>query len=223
MGYLALPGVPMAGWIILTHADQGRSSWRIGIDVPWDLHFALYVRDAAALARDGDLPGSLSRPPLRVGAVPSQGASEVADAWSRWWTMLLDENKDQAARPQRRAVDVAHFDPPDFDALSAELGLRALCRLVWPAFLDWWAPPERPWWRKEIIDSSPVPIGDLVRAIERQVGRSARPFSLRIHILEAAGRHVIRRSPQYLVMTAETWCDHDVARPVLIESIEELL
>ncbi len=66
----------------------GDQSWRLSEGEPWDLHLALFVRDACGLGNVGPV-GPLLEPPGYSVEVAEIDIPEVSDSWQLWWDSLL--------------------------------------------------------------------------------------------------------------------------------------
>lgn len=156
----------------------GSSSWRIEVDEPQVLVVASFVRDAAGLRPEVDP----ANPPLEPAVAPGPGGSEgdaaaaASAQWAAWWPRLLE----------RGAAALRDLEPPDFPALAGTPALQDLVRARFDDAVAWSG--DR---RREHAEFARDPRrnveGDAVRAAERDLGRRARPFRLRVTELPVAG------------------------------------
>jgi hypothetical protein len=127
-----------------------RPSWRFGHGdgSVSDLHFSLFVRDAAGLAVPvaPDVPPPLAPswladgPPPGLMTVSSAARATAASQWLGWWRRLVADMLDETrSRPPaggdtaavmdwlrgRATRQDASFDPPDFVSLASAPELRA--------------------------------------------------------------------------------------------------
>jgi hypothetical protein len=148
--------------------------------MPSPLVAALYVRDAAGLEVGSDVVVPPLEPEVPLDGALAPYATEAAAAqWGEWWESLLDRH------PEFRGVPPLVLDR--FPPLPREL--RALIETALPAGDAWFNARKR-----EDLDElrrvgrPPVPaIGEVVRKIEREQGRTAAPFDLLIGILPVDG------------------------------------
>jgi hypothetical protein len=152
----------------------GSPSWQIVVDHPQVLAIALYVRDVAGVRHDAppaDLPG-VAPPVARAGAATAQATAE----WNAWWSRAV-------ATGPRALVELR---PPAFPAFA---DAPALQLLVQEHFVDarrWSDGTGRD--HAEHMMTSPPLLGELVAEVEAALGRTARPFVLRIDEVPVAGR-----------------------------------
>lgn len=164
------------------------SSWQVRIDAPQALMVGLYVRDAAGLRppADVDVPPLVPGVEVRASLVPF--ASMAASVqWARWWNGELL----QAGGGHGRAFcapDPEFGDGPELCALTHECAADAAR----------WSSD-----RKREHARAPRGIeGDLVRAVEQELGRKARPFELLVTELPVTGAAGWRLSPGHVVVSA---------------------
>jgi hypothetical protein len=124
----------------------GSASWRIASDAKHDLHFALFVREAAAL---GEVPaGTWAAPPVldrRLAARPladiatEQERTRAREQWPSWWDRLVNAPAPdlEAMRALVRRGSVDPYVSRLFDPLGAAPELRAVVERCRPHGLTW--------------------------------------------------------------------------------------
>jgi hypothetical protein len=215
---------------------QHRMSWQMTIDEPESLHLVLFVRDCyrlpvAAAGQPGPLEPAV---PDLTGSLDEPGRRAAAAAWPMWWERALDHHR-VASRPlpdgastadrlrqSQRLAAVA--DGPEFSFLSDTPALREAARAAFGPFQQWWSPPLMadpavrphragglglPGVQGHLID---LHLGrstdnDVVTAIERELGRPAEPFDLRIDILAVSQPPVILRAEHLAVISERLVAD----------------
>jgi hypothetical protein len=193
----------------------GTKSWAIATDVPLMLLFALYVRDASGLRpqREPAIPELEPTVLGPVGAPPVDPA--VSKQWDEWWHQLLagggfwPEHVDAGDFARvRRDPDIAQlyywplqFAIPDFPGLDGSPELQALVRSHYQAAFAWGSARK---YELEAVERTRSRAGlewEIVRAMERALGRSARAFKLDLRLLPVAGNYVWRSSEDRALMS----------------------
>ena len=214
----------------------GRTSWKIGADEPQSLLIALYVRDVSGLG-----PRMAPKlPPLEPAVIADkvQGPvqSQASAQWARWWRELLDGG---GFWPNHRnPSDLSGFidDPeiqrlfywpsrhvaPDFVGLSDMPDLRALVQRHYDAAVAWSGAR-----RDEFVALSSARQRvslewDIVRSVERGLGRTARPFELDIRVLPVGTVQGWRLSASRALVSRALFTDRSAYREWLRPIIEEL-
>lgn len=195
---------------------RGSDSWQISVDdgCPQALGIALFVRAAAGLAPRTEP----SVPPLDEDVVvevsPGHNLGAAAEQWSRWWDALVGGKQ-----------GLRDLDPPAFTGLSGSPQLRDLvAELFQPAVA--WTGARRSMFMDELMRGGHPPVGiegDVVRAAERESGRRARPFTLRITVLPVAGAWWGQRGADHLLISEQLRADAEAYRPVLRPLVDTLL
>lgn len=158
----------------------GHPSWQATVDMPSTLVRALYLRDACGLQVHADL----LVPPLEPmvdydGALVPYATEQAAAAWGPWWDGLLDRH------PEFRGVPPLVPDP--FPELPVDL--RALIAVGLSGADTWFNARKREdidVIRREGRPRMP-PVGEVVKQVEGELGRTAAPFDLLISVLPVAG------------------------------------
>jgi hypothetical protein len=192
-------------------------SWRMAVNVDEGLNFALYVRDGCGLAvHGGRLPGHLAAPVPDLGArLTDQQRAAAARDWPGWWARLVEDRRrvsgEVAPVPP---VPPALVDPEAFGSLAERPALQAACRLAWRPFQDWWSGPRPRLGRAPLgptgakarlvaeLMAASGDTGQVVRAVERERRRRARPFAFAVDLVAVEGGGVWRVSEGYAVVAA---------------------
>ncbi|MFE9428153.1 hypothetical protein ACFYNO_34945 [Kitasatospora sp. NPDC006697] len=178
----------------------GYPSWSINGRRWGDLlHYPLWLRAVERI----DVPaGGLVPGPLDIADLPGPSAAEadpaLGDQWREWWQAAVLEAF--APRDEEHlTLPGAGVRAPDFDDLPDPL--RELARRRWdPALLRWHEPDEfdesgAP--RSTAPDGGKLDIeGDVVRAVEAEIGQRAEPFVLSLHFLVVADEEIRRAGPR---------------------------
>jgi hypothetical protein len=163
--------------------DVGR--WGIDLTMPQSLLLALHLRDAAGLEPPTsvvlpDLP-PLDPPatPLRAAGAHVAGLDVAGRQWASWWGGAFPGGPDA----------LTSILPPRYPGLNGMTELRGLAELGMDDAVMWCARAREV--EKRVIARSPSALFEtnLVTAVERELGRRIRPFSLQIVVLPVAGAH----------------------------------
>jgi hypothetical protein len=214
----------------------GTTSWKMGTDEPQSLLMALYVRDAAGLRPriDPDLP------PLEP-AVPfdheqAHLAAIASDQWADWWRQLLEGGgfwPDHKSPPdmsrvrddpelQRIFYWPSRYLPPDFVGLSGAPELQSLVRRHYEAARVWSEARKHEFVALTVARQRVSLEWEVVQAIERGVGRKARPFELDMRVLPFEAVQAWRLSPKRALVSRALFRDRAAYREWLRPIIEEL-
>lgn len=180
-------------------------SWRIGIH-RWEhlLDCALWIRASERIEVPAHrlVPGpvDLDEPPA-----PRQPPGHVPGAeWLGWWLSLVDPTGQRSIpRPDVEPAD----DTPDPLGLAPWPALRQVVAERWPEAHEWHVARQRDQLAR--LGPAPSAAADVVRRVERSLGRSLRPFSVEIVLLPVRDE-VIRRVGQERYLVPERV--HDSAR-----------
>ena len=190
----------------------GQPSWSMAIDEPHNLLVALFVRDAAGLRPDTDPVIPALTPAVATNQTLAAAAGLAASIqWAGWWARLLDAD---------HLTPTA--TPPDLPELADSPELQEVLRTRYPDAIRWSASRKREYVTLMTGSNRPSVEGDVVREIERSLGRTAQPFELRITVLPVSGIHAWRVRPQHLVVTRALFTDTTTYRMRLHTIIEGL-
>ena len=175
----------------------GMSSWQMRISGGGQLEtFALWLRDVERLAVPASplVPGPVDIEPLPPPSGEPHDA-RLGQEWLEWWLSLVD-----VGRPEPDAHLEPATDTPDPLGLARLPALRALVTRRWPEFRQWRTDHFRDPANRDRFIPRDNRTGDVVRAIERELGRRARPFELRFTLLPVRDDRIILIGPaHYLV------------------------
>ncbi len=206
---------------------RGETSWRVTIDSPEGLHLLLFVRDCLWLDSTGpDLPGPLAWDVPDLSAQLDPAARPAArQAWPNWWRTSLASylGYRNTAVDRELGIGVIRWlvEGPGHGTAPPE-ALQAVTQAAHEAFRQWWSPP----WVGElppVRDLGPggrlVPPGvkgelaeltlaarteqDVVRRIETELGRRARPFEFGLQVIGVAGPPVLAQDPFRAVVSSQ--------------------
>jgi hypothetical protein len=158
---------------------NGFDSWRMAIGSASPMvNCALWIRAAERLQIPEDplVPGPLDidRPPPPI----SIGDEGISKQWLGWWRSLVAPR--QWNQPPDRFLEPAH-GTPDPLGLAPFPVLAAVVARRWPQALEWLSVQER---RKAEGPGPQAGIpNEVVRDLERMLGRRARPFNVEFILL----------------------------------------
>lgn len=184
--------------------STGGPGWQVVAGSSRVLLFALYLRDCAGLEAVGSPPLPPVIPPVRR-ADPCQlvhaagGLTVLRIEWETWWYQLVGDCFDAKATA------------PGFPELDSLPALQLLARAHYGAGLDW--ARER---RTEYVAMAerrggslrqPEPFDQLVHERELELGRDARPFTLRVVELPLSEARAWFVEPGTLLMSQDLATD----------------
>lgn len=214
----------------------GTTSWRLATDEPQSLLMALYVRDASGLRSqvDPEIPSLEPGVPFRDKPSP---VDRIASAqWRDWWQQLLDGGgfwPDHKGPPdmsrlrddpelQRIFYWPSRYLPPDFVGLSGTPELQALVRRHHEAARVWSDARKHEFVALSTARQRVSLESEIVRTVERGLGRTARPFEFDIRILPVASVQAWRLSPGRALVTRALFRDRAAYGKWLRPIVEEL-
>lgn len=212
----------------------GKASWKIGVDEPQPLLIALYVRDATGLR-----PRITPDIPRLQPAVPATEEQLSVDSlataqWAEWWERLLDgggfwpDHKKPSDLPKliedpeiqrlfyRPTRDLASSAPSETPELQRLVHRHHQAAVLWSEARH-----------HEIAalssnrERGPLE-SEVVRKVERVLGRKARPFELDVRVLPVAATQAWRLSPSRALISRALYSDHAAYREWIQPIIEEL-
>jgi hypothetical protein len=180
----------------------GMSSWQIGISADGNLvTFALWLRDVEAIEVP---PAELVPGPLDMGELPPASGEPhepgLGDEWLTWWLSLVDRRPRPALSPPDDDVEPAD-DTPDPLGLARLPALRGQVARRWMEFLHWRTAHHRA--EGTFVDRRPpgdMRTGDVVREVERALGRRAAPFHLRFTLLPVRDDRILQVEPEHYLV-----------------------
>ncbi|MEZ0065798.1 hypothetical protein ABIA32_001798 [Streptacidiphilus sp. MAP12-20] len=165
----------------------GAASWTIVVD-EWSslLEFPLWLRAAERIevTPGGRVPGALAMDTLPDPSLESGLAADpaVAEAWRDWWESSVTQAFSTPTGDFARDTGVrARFGPPGFEALAAG-PLRDAAQRRWPEAMKWHHARKRAG-IEAMIAGGTRPEGEVVRAVEAELGRRAEPFSVSLTVI----------------------------------------
>jgi hypothetical protein len=207
-----------------------RTSWRIGIDEPQPLVIGLFVRDVAGLtSRHVWLPHAAPATPRANG----EGPEDAARQWDLWWDRALafDWTMDRQSQEQLAAL---WWTPPDFESLRSAPALQEVVARHFSDAVAWSKDRKRE--HVELMIGAPHPRSfhrgpngrglletRLVAALERNLGRRAQPFQLRITEIPVAGKELWQLDLHHVLLTAELLRDSGEYRRRITPVLQALL
>jgi hypothetical protein len=186
------------------HLETGLS-WRIDVRDPFDLFFALYVRDSLGLVGDEPLP-RLSAPVPRWEVARSARLDALAVEWRAWWTSLLAE---RSGASSSRSLE-GPIGGLGIQLRDVQEALMAPARR-WRAAHEW----------QGLAGASMVPI-DVVREIESSTGRQVRPFTYSLDVVPVAAPYVLDASEHRALISEAECTDSAVLAGVLRSRVAPL-
>lgn len=214
----------------------GTTSWRMGTDEPQSLLMALYVRDVSGLLAkvESDIPPLVPATPF--GEIRSSAEITAATQWAEWWQQLLEgggfwpDDKRPSDFPilihdpeiQKLFYWPSRHQPPGFYGLSDMPELQALVRRHFEAARIWSEARHQEFAALTNARQRVFLESEIVRSVERGLGRTSRPFALDIRVLPVAGVQAWRLSTRRALVTRALFRDRAAYRDWLQPIIEEL-
>jgi hypothetical protein len=152
-------------------------SWQLSTSDPFDVFFALYVRDAAGIVEAGGIPPLAPPVPRSSTAYSGRPQSALKEQWTAWWTALLTDRTDEVGR---RGVD-----EPDFSSTVAAPELRAAQQAVLGPACEWRSANR--FHARHLDRTAALMPTRLVEDIERETGREAPPFAYSLEVVPVDG------------------------------------
>jgi hypothetical protein len=182
------------------------------IESPQGLLVGFFVRDAAGLhpRTEFAMPPLVPTVEIRASLAPL-AVPEASEQWARWWERELARQEG----PERGffAPDARFGDGPELDALVRACSEDAAR----------WCNARRAEEAEDMWRDEPSgPEGDVVRAVEQEIGRKARPFELIVTELPVVGAVGRRVSPRNVVVSRALRQDAAAYRRWLTPVVREL-
>jgi hypothetical protein len=214
----------------------GTRSWAISTDEPLMLLLALYVRDASGLHPHPEL----DIPALEPAVLPEISSAVAEDAavnqWEAWWREILEgggfwpddlDPRDFARVRVDPRIQKLQYWPsrnagPDFPGLDERRELQALARRHHKAGLAWGSARKDEWIALEQTRHRLALESNVVKSVERSLGRTARPFRLDLRLLPVAGSYAWRLSADRALLSLAMYRDRGAYEHWLTAVIEEL-
>ncbi len=189
----------------------GQPSWRIELDEPVVLVIGLFLRDLVGLRPDTQ--PALPRLDPAVEPVRQVEGDLCSQQWALWWRGLLEQG----------AGALAGNAPPDFTDLAHSPELRELLRSEFRTANDWASQRHREHAQLVLHGPRPGVEGEVVREAERNLGRQAQPFRLRITELPVQGQHGWRLGADDVLVSRSLLTDRDAYRNWLAPVVADLV
>jgi hypothetical protein len=213
----------------------GTTSWKMSTDEPQSLLTALYVRDACGLSprMDPELP---PLEPVIAPEIQCSAQSNASAQWAEWWRQLLGgggfwpDHRNPAELSgltddpdiQRLFYWPSRHVPPDFAELSDMPELQALMRKLHDSARAWSEARKHEFVALSSARQRVSLEWDVVKTVERGLGRSARPFELDIRVLPVGTVQGWRLSATRALVTRALFRDRSAYREWLRLIVEEL-
>jgi hypothetical protein len=183
----------------------GTRSWRMSEDRwPEVISIALWLRAAERIAvpadgPDGVVPGETDIDPVPPPTAAASEAAELAAGWLAWWrALVLAPPLREPVDPDRAPSELAFAGPPDFAALAQWPALRLAGVARWREAAEWNASRVRAGMNAGLMRD--LRANQVVRDLERELGRPVRPFELDIVIVPVRDDQIRSLGPaRYLV------------------------
>jgi hypothetical protein len=191
--------------------EQGRTSWQIGIDQPEPLVIGLFVRDVAGLkTRHTWLPHCAPG----IARADDEGSAAAAHQWDLWWDRSISTNWNRPDQSQEQLAGM-RWAPPDFESLRSAPALQEVAARHFDNARQW--ATDRQQEHIELMIGSPDPRPfhrgrrggrglvetRLVAGLERDLGRRAQPFQLRLTVIPVAGEELWQLDSHHVLLTDE--------------------
>lgn len=193
----------------------GQESWQVahGSTLPSDM--GLYVRDALALPVDTSPAVPSLDPPVPTTALDGVDRDVVAREWSGWWTDILrwcrTDSGGEDPRERLRSLPVADTSP----ALAARPALRAVVGALTEPAARYWSANRRPMVLPSMF------VNEVVRDLERELGRPVKPFHLVITEVRVRG-DLWEPLTRTHVLASQQFVNSDAVRSALREVLRPL-
>ena len=211
--------------------EQVRASWQIVIDQPEPLVIGLFVRDVAGLkTRHTWLPHCAPG----IARDNGEGSAAAAHQWELWWDRSLSTTWNRTDQSQDPLADMRWL-PPDFESLKSAPALQEIVARHFDNARQWatdrqqdnielmiGTPDPRPFHRgrrrgRDLEETR------LVAGLERNLGRPAQPFQLRITVIPVAGKELWQLDPHHILLTDELLRDSAEYRARITPVVQALL
>ena len=188
-------------------------SWQMSISDPFDLFFALYVRDTADIVGAEDIAALGPAVPRWSATHSERETAALTEQWSTWWTALLTDRTEEAVR--------GRVGEPGFSSTVGAPELRAAQEAVFrPACA--WRNANRFDQRNSDHTAAMMPTY-LVAEIEQEARRKAPPFSYWVDVIPADSAGCWDLSPTRVLLTENLYGDTAAFRETLRPRLTALM
>jgi len=211
--------------------EQGRTSWQIGIDQPENLVIGLFVRDVAGLkTRHTWLPHCAPG----IARDNGEGSAAAAHQWDLWWDRCISTNRNRTDQSQDPLAGMRWL-PPGFESLQSAPALQEVVTRHFDNARQWATDRQQEFIELMIGTPDPRPFHRgrrggrglyetrLVAGLERDLGRRAQPFQLRITVIPVAGKELWQLDPHHVLLTDELLRDSVEYRGRITPVVQALL
>jgi hypothetical protein len=198
--------------------ETDQASWLISTDQPQPLVIGLFIRDVAGV------PSRNSWVPPASPAIPRAG-DQAPDAagqqWDDWWDQALQEERqsDGADWPPDLS---SWWSPPAFESLHAAPELQEIVAAHFFDAVHWSDDRHQEHGATRQSSVGALFATKLVRTMERALGRTARPFHLRITEIPVLGQQLWQLRPDHVLVSSALLRDTAQYRQQLMPVVEAL-
>jgi len=191
--------------------EQGRTSWQIVIDQPEPLVIGLFVRDVAGLkTRHTWLPHCAPG----IARANGERSAKASHQWDLWWDRSISNYWNGPDQSQEQLAGM-WWIPPDFESLQSVPALQEVVARHFDNARQWASDRKQEHIELMIGTPDPRPFHRgrrggrgldetrLVAGLERNLGRRAQPFQLRITVIPVAGKEFWQLDPDHVLLTDE--------------------
>jgi hypothetical protein len=185
----------------------------MSISDPFDLFFALYVRDTAGILGAEDIAALCPAVPGWSTAYSERETAALTEQWSTWWTALLTDRTEEAVRGRVGELGFSWtVGAPELRA-AQEAVFRPACA---------WRNANRFDERNSDYTAAMMPTY-LVAELEREAGRKAPPFAYSVEVVPTDAIWSWDLSPTWVLLSENLYGDtaafRETLRPRLIALI----
>jgi len=181
------------------------------MDQPENLVIGLFVRDVAGLKTSHTWLPHCSPGVARANG---EGSAEAAHQWDLWWDKSLSTSWNGPDQSQEQLAGM-WWREPDFESLESAPALQEIVARHFDDARQW--ATDRKQEHLELMIGTPDPRPfhrgrrggrglfetRLVSGLERDLGRRAQPFELRITVIPVAGKELWQLDPNHVLLTDE--------------------
>ncbi len=201
------------------------------MDQPESLVIGLFVRDVAGLkTRHSWLPYCSPG----IARADGEGSALAAHQWDLWWDEALSTTWSGPDRSQEQLAGI-WWRGPDFESLQSAPALQEVVARHFDNARQWATDRKQEYIELMIGTPDPRPFHRgrrggrglfetrLVAGLERDLGRRAQPFQLRITVIPVAGKELWQLDPHHVLLTDELLRDSVEYRRRITPVVQALL
>lgn len=192
------------------------ASWQMGEDFSWPLTVALYVRDALKLPATAPffIPPLVPAVPEHIPVTGPALDTVLAEEWTAWFSELLADRLDT---PRGGSIDYFSLEdraPAFRDTVGRhfEAAAAAADKAFEGYFKNFYA---------NLKADGPI-LTELVRSLEKELGRKSAPFTLNVRILPVEGFWLHRTGPTRVLLSEAARRNPAQVRSLLGPIVREL-